>query len=75
MELEENLNMCMLHSQKVKHVPVEICHPKKDDFPNVEYHVAAPLMNIAEATRIKPIGFRLDLDLRVSLLKWDFLTV
>ena len=69
MEVEGNLNMCMLHSQKVNYAPVEICHQKKDDFPNVEYHVAAPRMNIAEASTIKPIGLWLDLDLTVSFLK------
>ena len=41
--------------------------PKEERSLNVEYHVTVLLMNIAVATTIKPVGFRLEMDLRVSI--------
>ena len=56
----------MLHLQKVIRAHVVICHQKKEDYPNVDYHVAVLLMNIVVATKIKQVGLWLDLDQRVS---------
>ena len=71
----KNLNMHMLQLHLVNIALVEICPRRKKDSLNVEYHVTVLLMNIAVATTIKQVGFGLEMDLRVSFIRWFWIFI